>query len=703
MGAALLFWGWQTGFLLVGALLGLVLESARWTNARWEFSEDDFSRVWTFCTLLFLAAAVYAFTANEGPSGFLGFFQNPTPATTRSAGNASARTAASLILWLPMIFFLFVATQVFSSQEGVPLETISLILRRRWKRAQRSGQPPSPKRNVNICYPYFILCLFASSIHVGEENNTFYWGLCALVAWGLWPQRSPRFGLAPWLCVVAVALALGWAGQRGLSRLQAVLANYNPSWFSHAVGGGADPTMSKTALGHIGRLMTSGKIVIRLKPKAGQSPPTLLREASYRNYRREVWSSGTSERDFISVPETNGMSYLLLPGKTNTASVNIACYLPGGKALLPLPSGSGRLENLPLYVPAQINAFGAVLAQGPGLVIFDALYGPGATIDSLPSTNEDLAITPRETNALDEVISELQLAGLDQERRLRAISRFFLEKFNYSTWQTAGQKWGADETPVSRFLLQSRSGHCEYFATATVLLLRRLQIPARYAVGYAVHEGSASNYVVRQRDAHAWCLVWNDRSRTWQDFDTTPPSWVEAEAKRASVLQFLSDAWSRFAFELAKLRWGQTHLRQYLLWALAPILAVLLYRIFFGSRRQRRHLRQPERGGAVWPGIDSEFYELEKKLVERGHPRQPGEPLSSWLVRAAADPVLAPVRASLQELLRLHYRYRFDPQGLSQSDREGLRREAAVCLESLTQSRTPRYALAPKGGVPGRL
>jgi hypothetical protein len=55
---------------------------------------------------------------------------------------------------------------------------------------------------------------------------------------------------------------------------------------------------------------------------------------------------------------------VLLPRKTNTASVNIACYLDGGKALLPLPSGSGRLENLNAYVLHR-NSEGAVLAEGP--------------------------------------------------------------------------------------------------------------------------------------------------------------------------------------------------------------------------------------------------------------------------------------------------------------------------------------------------
>ena len=38
---------------------------------------------------------------------------------------------------------------------------------------------------------------------------------------------------------------------------------------------------------------------------------------------------------------------------------------------------------------------------------------------------------------------------------------------------------------MTRFLCEHRTGHCEYFATATTLLLRAAKIPARYAVGYA--------------------------------------------------------------------------------------------------------------------------------------------------------------------------------------------------------------------------
>ena len=83
LGAALLFWGWQSDLLLVGALMGVVLESARLTQARWEFSDDDFSRIWTFCSVVFLGAAVYAFTSNENPASFGSLFQNPNFYTQR--------------------------------------------------------------------------------------------------------------------------------------------------------------------------------------------------------------------------------------------------------------------------------------------------------------------------------------------------------------------------------------------------------------------------------------------------------------------------------------------------------------------------------------------------------------------------------------------------------------------------------------------
>ena len=44
------------------------------------------------------------------------------------------------------------------------------------------------------------------------------------------------------------------------------------------------------------------------------------------------------------------------------------------------------------------------------------------------------------------------------------------------------------------------------------------------------------------------------------------------------------------------------------------------------------------------------------------------------------DLAQADLQSQLGELLRLHYRYRFDPCGMTRPDREALRREAKKCL-----------------------
>ena len=223
----------------------------------------------------------------------------------------------------------------------------------------------------------------------------------------------------------------------------------------------------------------------------------------------------------------------------------------------------------------------------------------------------------------------------------------------------------------------------EFFATATVLLLREMGIPARYAVGYVVHEPAGHGYVVRSRDAHAWSLVWNANSRSWETLDTTPASWTEIEGKRLSSWQFISDTVSWLGFQFAKFRNGQTHLRPYLLISLVPVLGYFLYQIIFHRRRHQPAASAKAALSANWPGLDSEFYLLEQAMGRRGLIRQRGESLTHWLTQSSNDPAVARLRQPLQQLVRLHYRHRFDPQGLSKADREALRRQARDCLKGL--------------------
>ncbi len=693
--AALTFWGWQSGFLLAGALMGAVLESARFTRARWDLDDADFNRIWSFCVVLTVALAGYAFTTNEAGGGATGMAAGgATPNATQSA----VLTGARFLRWLPMTTFGFIAAQTFNLRPSVPLTAVSLVLRLR----RRRGDPTFQGHYLDISFPYFMVCLFAAGFHPNMQTQSFFWGQCVLVAWALWSLRSRRFGLSIWLAALAAVIGLGFMGEFGINQAERAIQNFNAQWMTRFFGRYTDPRQSITSMGQIGKLKLSAKIIIRLEPEIVGQTPTYLREASYRSYGalNQTWTAGGPRNDFEAVaPEPDNTSWVLVPGKAGAASVNIACYLNGRsrdgdpEGVLPLPSGCSRLSNLPVgsaVIELQKSHGGAVLATGSGLMIFDARYGPGATLDAPPddSTNRlDLAVPPVEAPALDQVIAEMHLTGLDHAQKLRAIKKFVYEKFTYSAWQGEDHQATTNATPLTRFLLTNRSGHCEYFATATVLLLRKLGIPARYAVGYFVHETRGSGVVVRERDAHAWCLAWNDAAKAWEDFDTTPPSWVAVEGSRAGALEWLGDLGSWLGFQFEKFRWRQAHWQQYIFGSLVPVMAVLLFYILF-RRPKKRQADGPKPGSReaiARSGLDSEFYLLERELAARGVPRQPNELLSEWLKHPLADPALAGVRQHLQELLRLHYGHRFDPRGLSGQERETLARETKRCLEMLAK------------------
>ena len=212
--------------------------------------------------------------------------------------------------------------------------------------------------------------------------------LCGLMAWALWSLRSRRFGWVVWAGAMGLAILFGYHGQRGSVALRQVVEQIiplgSPGWRMRRT-----VRSRTTAIGQIGQIKTSGEIVIRLKTPNGGAPPPYLREASYRVYNSAAWYAGSSKDDFSNVPETpqNSGNWPLVAGKTNGAELSIACYLSGGNAyaLLPLPGDAGQLEKLPAYLLRK-NSAGDVDAEGPGLVIFNALYGPTPSWTRLQTT-----------------------------------------------------------------------------------------------------------------------------------------------------------------------------------------------------------------------------------------------------------------------------------------------------------------------------
>jgi hypothetical protein len=345
--------------------------------------------------------------------------------------------------------------------------------------------------------------------------------------------------------------------------------------------------------------------------------------------------------------------------------------LKNGRGILPLPSGTSLIEELRVGA-MQRNRLGTVKVQeGAGLVTYRAVFSPGAA-HAAPPDDRDLRVPRGDVPVISRIAMELELASQAPHQVLRTLTKYFQEHFRYATAQPERPSTFA---PLEDFLLRSRSGHCEYFATATVLLLRQAGIPARYATGYMVQEFSRleNRYIVRAKHAHAWALAYIEGA--WRSFDTTPPVWMTLEQQDASWRTGFFDLWSWVVFQAS--RWWnamRSGVRGYLGWLLFPLGALLVLRWYASTRLPHlRKRRQSSQSVRSWPGQDSEFYALEKRLADLGLVRHPWEPLGRWAERIEAAHLLPVAAETLRAIISLHYRYRFDPDGIGPTERGALR------------------------------
>jgi transglutaminase-like putative cysteine protease len=109
--------------------------------------------------------------------------------------------------------------------------------------------------------------------------------------------------------------------------------------------------------------------------------------------------------------------------------------------------------------------------------------------------------------------------ALNRYDAAKAIELELQTRFNYSLQMKAS---GPD--PVADFLFNVKSGHCEYFSSAMVVLLRTHGIAARVVNGFLPGEynDAAGAFTVRQSDAHSWVEVYFPETHSWITFDPTP-------------------------------------------------------------------------------------------------------------------------------------------------------------------------------------
>ena len=301
------------------------------------------------------------------------------------------------------------------------------------------------------------------------------------------------------------------------------------------------------SLDAIGRIRSNSEVALRMEVLEGVLPTELrLRGAAYDTYRENRWFRSGGERALNDrrrgrtirladgEPSTRvamwlqpiGTTFVILP--VETVSLSFQGRVP------PLSRSSAGAVSLP-FAPNVVVEYEVGMSRDPVLVGMDP---PGGGHPTRDVSNVSIRVSSLARNVA---------SSGDDYQKARSIERYLMRNYGYSLDLVS--RVGGD--PIEDFLFERRQGHCEYFATAMVQMLRSVEIPARFVTGFLGAEQSPLGYeIVRQSNAHAWVEAYVP-DRGWVTFDPTPP------AGRPGVADASLSALFRQAYDYLVFRWDR--------------------------------------------------------------------------------------------------------------------------------------------------
>ncbi len=358
-----------------------------------------------------------------------------------------------------------------------------------------------------------------------------------------------------------------------------------------------------------------------------------LRGMTFDSYARGVWGPSLESRSMLPVAlptlraELAGNrltvtrlvdNFRLLPAPLQCAGINPL----GRRHRLELSDdfGSPLQSSDWLGAPYSYEVIFSTDANHQGPLCSRSGHESLARCLNLPAT-----LDPRVRQLADSIGGQLP----HPLERVHAVTTYLRENHRYSMSVDAGSG-----DVVTNFLLEKKAGHCEYFASAAVILLRCLKVPSRYVTGFYAHESDASDVmIVRERDSHAWVESWID-GVGWITVEATPP---EGRPDRATApVPF----WRR-GFERLQDWAASTHrVLGAGLWALCAVVVLgLAVIVWMRQRRLRELTRRAASGQLVYTQAEPQLADMavrfEHFLLRKGLPCPPHVPWADHVRRAS--------------------------------------------------------------------
>lgn len=641
------FWGFATDHPIAATAGGALLEFAHVTSFRLALTSRHYERLADFMTAVFAVVVVYAFSTYR----VLGIY--------------------TVLAGFPWILLPLALAQCYGLSGGVPLSAFVLSVRR---------DPTQAARTVDLRPVLGVACLLAASA-TARPATEYGVGIAVALGWLLYAQRRPGNQRYRWYGAAGVALLLAMGTYVTILRAQIATGDMMQQLIARVGFLPTDPGQASTALGALGRLKLSDRIRLRIHAPRNVPLPIRLTEATYQQFAHGTWRN--RDQSLVVLDAEGGRRQWRLATGKPTRRFTMTTERTREVGALALPEGALVLSGEDLLEVSR-HPHGAIVAEArPGFMRYTVGYAPAQLARPLPGAG-DLEVPAPYRPVLSRVVREAGADGLTAAQAVARFEAFFAERFRYSLIQPG---YFPGRKPLASFLERDRAGHCEYFATATALLLRQVGVPSRYVVGYVADEYSAREgvFLARARHAHAWVEAFVDGA--WRVVDTTPGLWLEAERARGIPWHLAGDLanwirWQLQRFQRGELRFGPAAL------AVVPFLAGwLAWRLRPLAARRRTMARSP-----AIPPAPSTLLPVLAALAREGCAPDTGQTLRAFLpgCRRWHDAAL------VDRVLSLHYAERYRPRSLDDAEQHELDAGVMALLRELT-----RMDVVPASRSPG--
>jgi transglutaminase-like putative cysteine protease len=351
-------------------------------------------------------------------------------------------------------------------------------------------------------------------------------------------EATLRAPVRPLALMLAAALALGLVGfvvvpqPSGIPISPLVISLPNFTAFRGDMESAALPLVQVT--GDSAGATTS--VDLHFRGRLGDAPvmyvrtgaPAYWRGLVFDTYRDGVW---TGSDHFYRETEPYVPPRLLPPPPDH----NLGTFVQTFRVLRPMPGVIDAAYPIQsLYAPVSAlreDAYGTFHTPQeltPGQTYSVVSYIPDLSAANLRANGDRPVFgfasgpyldTTGLSNRARQLAASIAPSG-DEYDQVMAVTTYLQRNYRY-TLDLPRVPTGQD--PVDWFLFDAKTGYCEQFATAEVMMLRSLKIAARLATGYATgdYDPVLNQAVVRERDAHAWVEVWFP-GYGWVPVDPTP-------------------------------------------------------------------------------------------------------------------------------------------------------------------------------------